>query len=181
MGFRSAGKYAALAFALCSAALVGTTQASAQQAVVGGGLTFTDIGDFDLGLQVNGYLPLEAVPGLRLGGDFTYFLPQSESFMGASISANFFAINANAQYFFVTGDEFNLYGLGGLSIGRFSISGSEPGYGRESVSNTEMGLNLGGGGEFATGFGAIFGELKLVTGDYDRFTIAAGVRVPLGR
>jgi opacity protein-like surface antigen len=176
-------KYVVTALVLCSAWMFGTTSAHTQQTAVGVGIVYaSDIGDFDLGFQVNGYVALEQVPGLRIGGDFTYYLPQSESesWMGETVewSMNLFAINVNAQYFFLNSEEFGLYGLGGLSFARLSASLSGLGE-SDSDSNTEMGVNLGGGGEFRTGFGSVFGELKFVTGDYDRTVLAVGVRFPL--
>lgn len=169
-----AKKVTTLIAAVCAAAVIGTSAASAQQTVVGGGLAFTDLGEFDLGFQVNAYVPIAAVPGLRVGGDFTYYLPQSETFLGESIDANFFAINGNAQYYFMAAPELALYGLGGLSFGRasFSVAG-------ESDSDTDIGINIGIGLEFMVGFGTLYGEAKVVTGDYDRIGIAGGVRIPL--
>jgi hypothetical protein len=163
-----------LAAAVCAAALVGAPGASAQQTAVGAGLAYTDLDPFGLGIQVNGYVPIAAIPGLRVGGDFTYYLPESESFNGQSLDMNLFAINGNAQYFLMAAPEFGLYGLAGLSLARVSVS-----FMGQSESETEMGLNLGIGGEFTVGFGAIFGEAKLVTGDADRIVIAAGVRIPI--
>ena len=48
-------------------------------------------------------------------------------------------------------------------------------------SETEIGLNLGTGGEYALDFGSIFSELKWagVGSDADQYVISAGVRIAL--
>lgn len=163
-------KLTTLAAALCAATVIGTSAASAQT-VIGAGLAFTDADPFDLGIQVNAYIPIAAVPGLRVGGDFTYYLPQDDF--------NFFAINGNGQYYFMATPELSLYGLGGISFSRLSVDIDEiPGF-DGSASNTDIGINIGVGLEFMVGFGTIFGEAKIVTGDHDRIGIAGGVRIPI--
>jgi opacity protein-like surface antigen len=181
MARRPSNVPSAILTAVCSALLLVPTSASAQ-AVAGAGIVFTDLDPFSIGLQVNGYVALPAVSGLRVGGDLTYYLPDSESdsFFGETFESdvNLFAINANAQYFFLTNPELGLYALGGLNIGRWSTSASAGGV-SGSTSGTEMGLNLGAGIEYGMGFGLLYGEAKLVTGDLERFVLAAGIRIPL--
>jgi hypothetical protein len=163
------------AAAVCAASLMGAPAASAQQTVVGGGVVYvTDVEGFDLGFQVNGYLAIAAVPGLRVGGDFTYYLPHKETFGSESITVNLMAFNGNAHYFFMSTPEMGLYGLGGLSLARISAS-----FMGQSESDTEMGLNLGIGAEFHLGFGALYGEAKMVTGDADRIVVGGGIRIPI--
>jgi hypothetical protein len=159
---------------VCALALIGAPAASAQQTVIGGGIVYTDLGEFDLGFQVGGYLAIGAIPGLRVGGDFKYYLPQSETLMGETWDVDLMAFNGNVHYFFMSTPELGLYGLGGLSLARMSVS--FPG---GSESDTEMGLNVGIGTEFNIGFGLLYGEAKLVTGDADRIVVGGGLRFAL--
>lgn len=156
--------------------LVALAAPASAQTFVGGGLIYAaDLGDFDLGIQAGGYVGMDdLLPGLRLGGDVEFYLPQSESYAGQSVSWNFMAINANAHYMFLRGETFDAYALGGLSLGRSSVSG-----GGMSDSNTEIDINLGGGIEVPMNFGRVYGEIKIVAGDYDRIVFGAGVRIGL--
>jgi opacity protein-like surface antigen len=161
----------------------GSASASAQT-TFGGGLVFTDLDPLGLGFQVNAYVGVPAVlPGLRIGGDFTYFLPEKESvnFGGELFEAelNLWEVNGNVQYDFLRQEQLSVYGLGGVNISRVSgdfvlgdiASGSE--------SDTKVGLNLGAGLQIPVGFGAIYGEAKYVVADDDmsRFVFGAGVRI----
>jgi len=143
---------------------------AAAQVHVGGGLIYaSDMGNFDLGIQAGGYFGLEAIPALRLGADLEFYLPQSQTFSGHTVTNSFVAFNANAHYFLITGETAEVYGLGGLTYGRLSTSGN---------SLTEIDINLGAGAEFPMAFGRPYGELKVVTGDFDRLVLAAGIRIP---
>jgi len=165
-------KITTLVTAVCAATVIGAGAASAQQTVIGGGVAFTDADWVDFGFQVNAYVPIGAVPGLRVGGDFTYYLPQDD--------INFFAINGNAQYYFMSTPELALYGLAGISFSRISIDidlGND--FFDVSGSDTDIGVNIGIGLEYPVGFGALYGEAKVVTGTYDRIGLAGGVRIPI--
>jgi len=165
-------KVTTLVTAVCAATVIGAGAASAQQTVVGAGVAFTDAEWVDFGFQVNAYVPIGAVPGLRVGGDFTYYLPQDD--------INFFAINGNAQYYFMATPELALYGLAGISFSRISIDidlGDD--FFDFSGSDTDIGINIGIGLEYPVGFGALYGEAKIVTGTYDRIGLAGGVRIPI--
>lgn len=155
---------------------------SQAQVQAGGGLVYGNMDSFDLGIQANAFFVLPAAPQVRLGGDFTYYLPQSETeaFGGSRVSgtANFFALNPVVHYTFVEADDFSAYGLGGLSLARASVSFSGGGQ-TVSDSNSDVGLNVGAGAGLSAGPGFVYGELKLVTGDFDRIVFGAGYRVPL--
>jgi hypothetical protein len=146
------------------------------QTFVGGGLIYgADIDPFGLGIQAGAYVGMDdLLPGLRLGGDIEFYLPQSETVFGQDVTWNLLAINGNAQYFFLMGETFDAYALAGLSLGRLSLSG-----GGASESNTELDINLGGGIEVPMDFGRVYAELKIVAGDYDRIVLGAGVRFGL--
>jgi hypothetical protein len=141
--------------------------ASAQVAVGGGLIYATDFDPLDLGVQAGVYVGMDQfVPGLRLGADVEFYFPQSEG----DIDLNFFAINGNAQFFFLQGGPLEAYALGGVSFGRASISNGA------SESETELDFNLGGGIELPMTFGRIYVEGKAVVGDFDRAVFGAGVR-----
>jgi len=166
-----------------SAVLIGVLAAPAQSQVVGGGLVYGDLFDFNLGLSGGGWVDLAAVPGLRVGGDVVWYLPQTESFsefgMNVESRATLFEVNPIAQYHFFGTDELSVYGVGGVNVSIISARWSASGFGAsesETESETEIGLNLGIGGEYAIGGGALFGELRLVTGDWDRTVLGAGFR-----
>jgi hypothetical protein len=167
----------ALLSAVCAALLLMPASASAQRSVIGGGVVYTDLEPFDVGLQLNGYLAMPAVTGLSIGGDLTYYVPPSYSQqMGGTkmeSDGDLLAFNANLRYRFAAAAPLHVYALSGLNVARWSVSASELG------TATELGLNLGGGLELGIGFGRLYGEAKLVTGELDRFVIAAGIRLLL--
>jgi hypothetical protein len=147
---------------------------SSAQTTAGGGLVYSFETGIDLGIQVNAHVGLpDVLPGLRVGGDVTYFFP-TDNF-------SILSFNPHAQYHFLAQDNLSAYGLAGLSIGRWSIDIDVPGLPGFATSGTETGLLLGGGVNFGLGFGLGFGELRLVTGDLDRVEIAAGIRIPIGQ
>lgn len=133
------------------------------QTVAGGGLVYAaDAPGLDLGIQGGVYVGMDQVAsGLRIGGDLEYYFVDDLDFL---------AINANAHYMFVRGPVVDFYGLGGLGIGRASAGG---------VSNTDVGLNIGIGLELPLTFARFYSEAKVVTGDYDRIALGAGLRVGL--
>ncbi len=175
---------ASLVLAISAISFAGPTGAVAQQDLMaGGGLVLTDMDPFGLGLQVNASAAIAEVENLRVAGDLTYYLPDSESetIGGETYEASFgmIALNANAHYFFFANETLSAYGLGGLNISRSSTSVDFAGA-TESDSNMEFGLNLGAGLHYPVTFGVVYGEVKLVTGDYDRMELGGGVRIPLG-
>jgi opacity protein-like surface antigen len=157
--------------------------ASAQTSF-GAGVVYTDLDPLGLGFQVNAYVAAPTLaPRLRIGGDFTYYLPEkeSESFMGEQFEAelSMFEINGNVLYDLVAQQAMSVYGLAGLNVSRASASFSITGLGSESESETKIGLNVGGGAQFNVGFGAIYGEAKYVVAsdDWGRVVFGAGVRI----
>lgn len=182
MAFCMRGTLFALLSAVCASVLLLPASASAQRSVIGGGVVYTDLEPFDAGLQVNGYLALPAVRRLSVGGDATYYLPPSWSEqLGGTImesDGNLLAFNANVRYHLVAAAPLHIYALSGLNIARWNVSASAAGTG-EAGSATELGLNLGGGIELGIGFGRLYGEAKLVTGELDRLVAAVGIRLLL--
>jgi outer membrane immunogenic protein len=162
------GRVLLIALVAIGLSLVSTHRAEAQN-VVGGGLKFSTEDALELGIQAGAYVGMQGVlPGLRIGGDVSYYLP-TDNF-------SLLAFNINGQLHFLVQEALSAYGLAGVSIGRwsFDVDDTIP----QETSGTETGLNLGGGVEFRMGFGLLYAEAKIVTGDLDRFAIAGGLRFP---
>lgn len=171
---------AALAVSMVSA------QSADAQIRVGGGVVYTDIDPWNLGLQGNGYFALPNLPQLRIGGDFTYYLPESEGINvpgvgNARVEQGLLALNGNAQFHFLTQEQFSLYALGGVNWTRVSISASSdlPEIPTGEESEARVGANLGGGGELNLGFGVLYGEAKSILAgeDWSRIVLGAGIRI----
>lgn len=123
--------------------------------------------DNDLGLRVDGYYPVD--PQIRVGGDFTFYFPKSEG----GVDFTVWELNFNGNYIFLEEDGLTLYGLAGINITGLSAS-----FDGDSSSDTEIGLNLGGGAEYPLDFADLFGEIKFggIGGDADQFVLGAGLR-----
>lgn len=142
---------------------------------VGVGLAFgSGVGsgslDNDLGVRIDGYYPVN--PQIRAGGDFTFYFPKSEG----GVDFTVWELNFNGNYIFLEENELRLYGLAGINITGLNVS-----FNGESDSDSEIGLNLGGGVEYPLDFADLFGELKFggIGGDADQFVIGAGFRFNL--
>ncbi|MCS7176384.1 MAG: hypothetical protein NZ960_01975 [Candidatus Kapabacteria bacterium] len=115
------------------------------------------------GIDLRGYYGLS--PTLRLTPNFHYFFTES--------GTSFWTIDLNAHYiFYEHRRQQRAYGLFGLQYARRDI-------GFETVSDSEIGLNVGIGGETRVDFGAIFGEIKFVLGGAEQLVIGAGLRFSL--
>ncbi|MFN1833777.1 outer membrane beta-barrel protein [Balneola sp. MJW-20] len=165
---------------LLSIVMVNTADA---QIEVGAGLVlgtgaYDGAGDVnnDIGLKVDGRYDINEQ--IAVGADFTFFFPKDESGVKFKLSA----LNLNGFYDFLNEEEFNLYGLAGLNIAFWEIEFPDVGgfFGGGSISDTEIGLNIGAGAEYVMNFGNLFGEVKYVISDLDQLVIAAGVRIPVG-
>lgn len=156
------------------------------QLELGGGLVFgsgvfevSDI-DNDFGIRAEGRYAINEDFGA--GADLTFFFPKEEGGFKASL----FNINLNGFYNFYTQDMLNFYGLAGLNIAivNTEFTTTVPGGGTFSGddSTSEIGLNLGAGGEYAMDWGNLFGEIKFagIGGDADQFVLAVGARFPIG-
>ncbi len=154
---------------------------SNNQILIGAGLVFgsgalDDGGDLDndLGLKVDGYYSINE--NLRAGASFTFYLPKTEDSFGGELTATVIEFDVNGQYIFLHQDDLTAYGLAGLNFTSVSVD-----FEGASDSESETGLNLGVGGEYALDFGKLFSELKLagIGGDADQFVISAGLRIGL--
>lgn len=124
-----------------------------------------------LGITADAYYGLS--DNLRVGGALTYYFPEDTPFG----NINWFSIDANGHYFFLSEDELNLYGLAGLNLAILSYNYDTI----DDESQSEIGLNLGGGVEYALDFADLFGELKFagIGGDADQLVLSGGLRFNL--
>lgn len=91
---------------------------------------------------------------------------------------NYFAVNVDGHLRLATDPEYLFYALGGLnltSVG-YDAPNDDPDF---DDSETELGINLGVGGEYYLNSFALFGDLKYVIGGFDRVVLAIGARFPL--
>ncbi len=144
---------------------------SQAQLELGGGLAFgTDIEN--LGITAKGRFDINEE--LKVSPSITYFFTDDAGY----IKTNLFSIDGDVHYVFVL-ESVELYPLAGLSIGIVSVDFDTPGFDTDA-SDTEVGLNLGGGVRYGFTENIIgFGEIKIVVGGFDQVIITAGVLVPL--
>lgn len=138
------------------AAMALSVSVSAQQQTVAPALSISEgeVGiSFRYGYQFAG--------NWRVAPEFVLFFPDH---------GTLFNVNANFHYLFNVAPKFNLYPLAGLYIGHFSYDGH---------SNTNWGLNLGGGAEYEfTSKWAGFAEIKgiISDGSASAFTFGAAYK-----
>lgn len=156
--------------ALFLGATANAQEDTGSERLAGVGLVF-GTGPDTLGLQGNGWVGIPQVKGLRVGGDVVIYLPYDV----ADTDIFFLTINPGAQYVFhIPGAPINPYAEAGLVIG--FAHASFPGGG--SDSNTELGLNLGGGVEYDASFARIYGMIRYqIMGDgFDQLELGGGLR-----
>lgn len=102
-------------------------------------------------------------PKISGAADFAIFFPKNY---------DWWELNANGHYHFMNEENMRIYGLAGLNYATVKIDLGQFG----SASNSEVGLNLGGGAEFGTDFADIYTELKYVLGNSDQLALSAGLR-----
>src|SRR5690554_7669165 len=68
----------------------------------------------NIGIGANAEFPI--IENLTISPSLIYYLPKEEYGM----KMNWFEVNANANYYFVSQDNMSVYALGGLKIGRAS-------------------------------------------------------------
>ncbi|MDH3271433.1 MAG: hypothetical protein OEN56_08890 [Gemmatimonadota bacterium] len=129
-----------LASGLAVAALVIAPAAVSAQVQIGPTLAFHDDFDFGIGATFGAQAP-QLGEGIGFMADLIIFFPSTDG-------VDYFEINGNVTYDFPLENSTVLpFALGGLNIARASVDAGTLG----SVSNTEIGLNLGGGIVFDAG------------------------------
>jgi opacity protein-like surface antigen len=111
---------------------------------------------------------------LTLGDDFDAF--------GVDVDSSGLSIDLNAHYLFpMANSRFTPYALGGLGILRYSVSSDFNGFDADA-SDTNAGLNLGGGVRIAGGTNwGIRPELKFLISDDTSTRISVGFYYGFGR
>lgn len=144
------------------------------QISVGGGLAFgTEVEE--LGIQAGGVYTINEE--FRAAADFIYYLTGDDNDFGGDFT--WWEFNANGHYLFVTEEDMIVYALGGLNFASFSYDFNFEGFGGGSVSETEIGLNIGAGLEYGLGFADLYGELKYALSSADQLVLSAGLRFPI--
>jgi len=145
----------------------------AQRISAGGGVGFGSESE-NLNFQINAYFSPSNTP-IRLGGDVGYSMPERESNFRMDIIES----NANVHFMAVDEEVVSIYSITGLNVTHSRARTSFDSQPSVTDSDTETGLNLGIGGEFKTGKGRTYGEIKYVTGrsNGDSFVVGGGVRI----
>lgn len=147
------------AFATAAFLAVGASGVHAQ-VQIGPTVAFSDDFDFGLGATLQAQAP-GLGEGIGFLGEFLVFFPDPDGL-------SYFEINGNVTYAFPLANSTVLpFALGGLNIARASVDTG----GLGSVSNTEIGLNLGGGLTFDLGTFRPSAGGRFAIGDNDHFVI----------
>jgi hypothetical protein len=169
-------------------ALIIITATTFGQYKVGGGLTLGT--EIDFGLNLRG--DYEINENITVAPGFTLFFPDSPEGtkvtnwqLGADVHYYFHEMDDfkfyGIHYYFHEMDDFKFYGIGGLNYSYKKIKtdaytytdpffGTKITYPETTVSDGEIGLDLGGGANYKQ----FFGELKYDTG-FDQLTISVGM------
>jgi outer membrane protein X len=129
--------------------------------VFGSGNSYSNIG-------IGAKFQYSVTDPIRLEGSFTYFLEKDYVSM--------WDLSVNGHYLFPVADKVTVYPLAGLGI-----LGTKVDFGFGSSSDSNLGVNLGGGADFKLSDRVILNaELKYKTGDvWDRLLLSAGVAFKL--
>lgn len=148
-------------------------QGEAGDISVGGGLGYgTEIES--IGIQAGGVYVINEQ--FRGAADLIYYFPNDDF----GYDFTWFEINANGHYLFVTEEDLIAYALGGLNFATLKFDYPDGfGFNGGSVSNTEVGLNVGAGLEYNLDFAKLYAELKYALSSADQLVISAGLRFPV--
>lgn len=168
---------------LAAAVTFGASSEAEAQFTFGPMAAFHD--DFDLGVGVGFTTPMTSIhEQVGIWGSFLYFFPGGGADFGVgSVDTSYMEFNGGLSYDFPTSGSITPYVLGGLVIARFSVDydGAFDDVIDASASNTEIGLNLGGGIKTMLGdsmTGTLGARLELQDGS--GFVIEAGLGFPMG-
>jgi outer membrane protein X len=116
---------------------------------------------------------------LRLEGSFTYFLPKEYGF--GTTKLNMLDFSANAHWLFPVADRITVYPLAGLGVmgtkAKVDLDLGELGNYGGSASDTDFGVNIGGGVDFKIANATLLNvEAKYkIGGNWSRLLLSAGV------
>lgn len=128
--------------------------------------------DAELGIAAGYQLPftLDSVEGLSFGVDGIFYIPRSEGPSGAEVDITAFEVNGNAHYPLSDAGSGKLYALAGLQYAYVKADVTAFGV-SASASDSQIGLNVGGG----INFGMLFGEAKYSLGGMEQLALTVGV------
>lgn len=131
----------------------------------------------NVGIGVNAEFPV--LENMTISPGFLYYLPKDES----GLSLNWWELNANLNYYFVSGEGLGFYGIGGLNYSSVKMEfDGDPGFGSSSLETSDgrFGLNLGAGANFNIGSSIIpFVEAKYVIIDGSQLVLGGGIKFSL--
>ena len=155
---------------LCAAFIFVLSDIAYGQFTVGGGVIYG--GDIEqVGAKADLSYTLNET--YRLQADFSYFLPKDQGI----VEFNWWEINGNLHYPITRAGTSWVYALAGINIANINAEAD----GFEPNTVTEVGANVGAGGEIELPFADLFGEIKYVLGNADQLGIAVGLRFSLGK
>ena len=154
--------------------LIIVSLSSNAQKRIGGGLVFgLDIDQPGIVVNYEHFV----TDNVAISPDFIYYFPEKVTVLGNSVSSSFWEINLNGHYYFMTGDT-EIYGLGGLNYTNVKVETEVLGI-TTSVSDGDVGINLGGGINFGSGPIVPFAQMKFTIGSTDQLVIGGGVKFSL--
>jgi outer membrane protein X len=111
---------------------------------------------------------------MGISPSLVFYFPKKENGLKYSL----WELNGNFNYYFITEGSAHVYGLAGLNIAGYKAKYESDFFDDYSSSDTEVGLNLGGGVNFVTKNDKLlpFAELKYVISDFDQLCIFAGIK-----
>jgi outer membrane protein X len=114
---------------------------------------------------------------MAIAPSLAFYLPEENG----PYKLNVWELNGNFHYYFVSEDMISVYGLGGLNFTSVHVKIDGGGFFDDvDDSETEIGLNIGGGINFKVTDKIIpFGELKYAISDFDQVAIFFGVKFQL--
>jgi hypothetical protein len=159
-------------------ALLGLPLSGSAQLQVGPYLAFHDDADFGIGAFVG--VPLEDVyPNLSFVGDFGFYFPGDRGYDGVDV--DYWEVNADALLGFpLEGQSFTPWVLAGLNLAHGSVGIGRGPFEGDRASDTDIGLNVGGGFTFTAGSLAPFAGAKFELGGGEGAVIFGGLSFWVG-
>lgn len=111
---------------------------------------------------------------ISIAPDFTYFFTENLIYVKTTL----WELNGNVHYYFMEQNKFKFFGLGGINYASASVKTKDIfTEDSETVSDSEIGFNIGGGATFDINdkFQA-FSTLKYTAVSTDQVALFAGVR-----
>ncbi|MFZ6012318.1 MAG: outer membrane beta-barrel protein [Bacteroidota bacterium] len=125
------------------------------------------------GLGVNAEFMLN--DKMAISPNLLFYFP--EKFTGGKYS--YWELNGNFNYYFFDKDAIAVYGLAGLNVTTIKVKYDNNSF-FASASDSEFGLNIGGGVNFNAGGIIPFSEVKYTLSDFDQLVLILGIKFPLG-